>query len=428
MQKPCKNIANTAVKKVKLSVNTAWAVLGNLAYVGGRIVIVVLLTRQFASVEVGRILYALAVVTPLSYLINMELRPVFVTDTHNHIKPGHCLASRLVSNTILMAVLLVLCTVQWTDWNWEKCIIILSAGAVRGSESWADVYLGVFQKCERMRLWAVSQISKTVLVLLWVVFMPFWTDNINWMLAGWLAATLLVILLYDRVYAGRLVGVKLRWELTIVKRLICLGFPLGVFVTLAILNQQVAQYFIEHELSYSAVAYYGVFMMYVSGMTTVQNGVNQAILPRLAQYFGKNKRQFLKLLGVVLGASVLVMLVGLIVVGWQGRAILRILNGEEYAEYAPLFFMMICAGCLLLVGMILGDAIIACHRFKSRMVAVGLGLAVNVIVCWRYVGDYGLKGAVWAAVLSAMVTTLVCGVVLISLFVRGKTLADIRQT
>jgi len=258
--------------------------------------------------------------------------------------------------------------------------------------------------------------------------MPFWTDNINWMLTGWLAATLLVILLYDRVYAGRLVGVKLRWELTIVKRLIGGGFPLGVFVTLAILNQQVAQYFIEHELGYSAVAYYGVFMMYVSGMATVQNGVNQAILPRLAQYFGKNKRQFLKLLGVVLGASVLVMLVGLIVVGWQGRAILRILNGEEYAEYAPLFFMMICAGCLLLVGMILGDAIIACHRFKSRMVAVGLGLTVNVIVCWRYVGDYGLKGAVWAAVLSAMVTTLVCGVVLISLFVRGKTLADIRQT
>ncbi len=427
MQKPCKNIANTAVKKVKLSVNTAWAVLGNLAYVGGRIVIVVLLTRQFTSVEVGRVLYALAVVTPLSYLINMELRPVFVTDTHSHIKPGHCLASRLVSNTILMAVLLVLCTVQWADWNWERCIIILSAGAVRGSESWADVYLGVFQKCERMRLWAVSQVSKTVLVLLWVVFMPFWTDNINWMLAGWLAATLLVILLYDRVYAGRLVRVKLRWELTIVKRLICLGFPLGVFVTLAILNQQVAQYFIEHELGYSAVAYYGVFMMYVSGMTTVQNGVNQAVLPRLAQYFGKNKRQFLKLLGIVLGTSVLVMVAGLIMVGWQGRAILRILNGEEYAKYASLFFLMICAGCLLLVGMILGDAIIACHRFKSRMVAVGVGLAVNVIVCWRYVGDYGLKGAVWAAVLSAMVTTLVCGAVLISLFVRGKTLVDISQ-
>ena len=102
-----------------------------------------------------------------------------------------------------------------------------------------------------------------------------------------------------------------------------------------------------------------------------------------------------------------------------------VLNGEEYAEYASLFFMMICAGCLLLTGMILGDAIIACHRFKSRVAAVGLGLVVNVIVCWRYVGDYGLKAAVWAAVLSAMVTTLACGIVLIWA-VFGKTDASVK--
>jgi len=413
---------------VRLSVNTAWAVLGNLAYVGGRIFIVVLLTRQFTSVEVGRVLYALAVVTPLSYLINMELRSVFVTDTQGQIKAGHCLMSRLVTNSILLLVLLMLCGIQWNNWGIGKSAIILLAGMVRGSESWADVYMGVFQKYEQMKGWAISQAIKTTLVLLWVIFMPFWTDNISWMLVGWLSATVVVVWFYDRVQAGRMVPIEPHWEANIGRQLVGRGFPLGVFVTLAILNQQVAQYFIEHELGYSAVAYYGVFMMYVSGMTTVQNGVNQAILPRLAQYFGKNKLQFLKLLGVVLGVSGAAMLAGLIVVGWQGRAILIILNGEEYAEYASLFFLMICAGCLLLTGMILGDAIIACHRFKSRMVAVGLGLVVNVIVCWRYVGDYGLKGAVWAAVLSAMVTTLACGVVLIFLFARGKTSADIRQT
>jgi len=421
--KRCKIVAER-----KLTVNTAWAVLGNLAYVGGRIGIVVLLTRNFESVQVGRILYALAVVTPLSYLINMELRSVFVTDTQNRIKAGHCLVSRLVTNSILLLVLLILCGIQWNNWGLGKSAIILLVWAVRGSESWADVYMGVFQKHEQMKRWAISQAVKTVLVLLWVIIMPFWTDNITWMLVGWLSATVLVVWFYDRVRAGRMVPIRTHWEAKIGRQLVGRGFPLGVFVTLAILNQQVAQYFIEHELGYSAVAYYGVFMMYVSGMTTVQNGVNQAILPRLAQYFGKNKLQFLKLLGVVLGVSVSAMLAGLAVVGWQGRAILRILNGEEYAEYASLFFMMICAGCLLLVGMILGDAIIACHRFKSRMVAVGLGLTVNVVVCWQYVGDYGLKGAVWAAMLSAIVTTLACGVVLISLFARGKTLADIRQT
>ena len=64
-----------------LSTNAAWAVAGNLFYAGGRFLIVVILTKHFASEQVGRVLYALAVVTPLSYLINMELRSVFVTDT-----------------------------------------------------------------------------------------------------------------------------------------------------------------------------------------------------------------------------------------------------------------------------------------------------------------------------------------------------------
>ncbi|MCK5271825.1 MAG: oligosaccharide flippase family protein, partial [Sedimentisphaerales bacterium] len=309
---PCEIVAER-----KLTVNTAWAVLGNLAYVGGRIVIVVLLTRNFESVQVGRILYALAVVTPLSYLINMELRSVFVTDTQGRIKAGHCLMSRLVTNSILLLVLLILCGVQWNNWGPGRSVVILLAWAVRGSESWADVYMGVFQKHEQMKRWAISQAVKTAMVLLWVFIMPIWTDNITWMLVGWLSATVLVAWFYDRVRAEKMVPIRPQWEAKAGRRLIGRGFPLGVFVTLAILNQQVAQYFIEHELGYSAVAYYGVFMMYVSGMATVQNGVNQAILPRLAQYFGKNKLQFLKLLGVVLGVSVLVMLVGLIVVGWQ---------------------------------------------------------------------------------------------------------------
>ena len=76
----------------------SWAMAGNIFYVAGRFLIVLLMTRYFPSHQVGRVIYALAVVTPLSFLINMELRSVYVTDTTGLLKPGHCLTSRLISN------------------------------------------------------------------------------------------------------------------------------------------------------------------------------------------------------------------------------------------------------------------------------------------------------------------------------------------
>ena len=64
--------------------------------------------------------------------------------------------------------------------------------------------------------------------------------------------------------------------------------------------------------------------------------------------------------------------------------------------------------------MIFGDAIVACHKFKSRMVAVGLGLLVNLFICGQYIDEYGLEAAVWAAVISSAVTTLTCLGVLVA--------------
>jgi len=396
-----------------LKANAAWSVLGNLIYTGGRILIVVFLTRTFSSEQVGQVIFALAVVTPLSYLVNMELRSVFVTNPQGRIKLGHCLANRLISNVVFIAVLVGICVWAWDIWGGYKSAVVLTAGLVRGAESWADVYMGAFQKCEQLKRWAISQALKTAGVLGWVIFLPSWTDDIIWMLVGWWVATLLVAWFYDRTRARQLMSVRPLWDAKISGELTRWGFSLGVFVTLAILNHQVGQYFIEHALGDSAVAYFGVLVMYVSGATTLQNGVNQAVLPRLARYFVEDRKQFRGLLSKVLGASWLVMLISLAIVGYKGQELLRLVHGAEYAPYASLFFLMMLAGCFLLTAMILGDAVVACRRYKSRMAAVALGLGINILICASFIGRYGLPAAAWATLASALATCLVCAAVLI---------------
>jgi len=396
-----------------LSKNSAWAVAGNIMAAGGRFLIVVVLVKFLPSEKVGQALLGLAIVTPLSYLINMELRLVLVTETKEQISVGHYLTTRLVSNVILAIFLLVLCAIQRERWGWEKNAIILLVGAIRAAESWTNIYLAVLQKHERMKYVAISGGLKVTLVLAWAAAMSLLTKQIHLVLLGWPGAVLLVGWFFDRRFASHFSDVRPHWDKSAFSRLVRLGFPLGIFVAVAILNQSVAQYFISGMLSDSAVAYFGCLGSFVIGAQAIQNGVNQSVLPRLARYFVQTRAEFWKLLGKVLALSWLVMGIGLILVWYQGELILRLAYSGEYAQYAGLFFLVVLAGCILLTGMILGDAIIACQRFKSRLLAVVLGLIVNVLICWLFIGRYGLAAAVWAAVISSGVTTLTCAGVLV---------------
>jgi O-antigen/teichoic acid export membrane protein len=389
--------------------NTAWAATGNVFFAGGRFLVLVLLWKFLPSVQVGQALLALAIVTPLSFFLNLGFRLVIVTDTNNRFAPGYCLTTRLCSNLVLGLVLVSLCGIQYDNWDVEKMAVILLAGAVRAVESWADIYLAVLQKHERMKNVSISQILKVSLVLICAAAFAPLTQKAIWIFLGWAIAVLVISLFYDRPRAGRFESVSLRWDKHISSQLIRLGFPLGVFITITSFNERVCLYFIEHDFGDQYVAYFSTFLAFIAGLSAVQNGVNQAVLPRLSHYYQQSRKDFIKLLGQVLLGSWAVMGCFLLGVWWHGELILRIVAKSEYAQYADVFVVVAAGGCLLFTGMILGDAVVACRRFRSRTLAVALGFIVNILICWFYIPTYDLSAAAWAMVVSSALTSATCG-------------------
>ncbi len=143
--------------------------------------------------------------------------------------------------------------------------IILLVGAVRAVESWADIYLAVMQKHERMKNVSISQILKVSLVLICAaVFAPL-TNKAIWILLGWAISVLVISLFYDRPRAARFESVKLLWDKHISSQLIRLGFPLGVFITITSFNERVCLYFIEHDFGDQYVAYFSTFLAFIAG-------------------------------------------------------------------------------------------------------------------------------------------------------------------
>lgn len=405
-----------------LSANAAWAVLGNLAYGVGRLLIFVILAKTFLQGQVGWFLVALAIVTPLSFLLNMELRLVLVTDAKGLVSPGHCLSVRLISNAVFICLMAVFCTYMYSRWPSQKAIIVFLAALVRAAESVTEIYLAVLQKHERMKNVAISQAAKTFLVLLWVLAVSRFSGQIGWVLVGWLAAVVLVGWLYDSRRASRHEPVGPVWPGRLFWQLARLGMPLGVFVTVSSFHEQVSRYFIDYYIGDEAVAYYAVMIFVIAGAAAVQNGINQSVLPRLAKYYSEGSGRFGSLLVRLLFGSLLVVVVVFGVLLWQGRVLLRILSRSEYVDYlysadytylgVPIFAIVLLAGVFLLAGMIAGDAIIATRRFKVRLIAVSVGLLVHIAICRYFMGRYGLWAAAWGQLVSCSLAAIICGCVL----------------
>ncbi len=400
-----------------ITLNAIWAASGNMIFAIGRMLILMLLAKNYYSDSVGQVFFALAVVTPINYLVNMESRSVYVTDPRGMISFGSCMATRLMTNGLFILVIAIVCIV-FRRWGGYQCMLIILAAGVRLAESWADLFLAVLQKSEQMKLWAISQITKTIGVLLGVLLLPLVSGQIHWMLIVWIVVTVLVVFLYDRRQAGRFA--EMAWDFTgcIRRQLIKKAMPLGVFTAISILNQQIAQYYLKIHMDDSANAYWGVLFGVVAGACAVQNGVNQALLPRLAKYYAESRRQFSLLLGKLLVISWLGMLIMVFIVYKWGPDILMILTSDEYARQQHLFIQVVYTGCILLTAMILGDAVIACHCFKSRVLAVALGLAVNIIICHRYIPTDGLAAGVWATIASQSMTLLVCIIVIVMALIK----------
>ena len=415
------------VGKGRLSANACWGVLGNLFYVGGRFLIIVLLTKYWSSSQVGQIALALAIVTPISFLVNMELRLVLVTDTRRQVSVQDCLGVLSMSNLLLLALLVGIWQAGGSRWSGQLPLAVLLVGLIRNAESWAEVCLGVLQKNEQMKCVALSQGMKTVAVLGCSVLLAAARAPILWMLVAWFAATVVVAWLYDARQAGRWSDVKVRWRRDAIVALIKRAFPLGVFVTMTCLSARLSQYFIGYYLSAEAVAHFAVMLNFVAGAAALQNGVNHAVLPRLARYHADGTGAFWRLLATVLGLCWLAAAALFAAIWWRGETILTVLYSAEYAQHSGVFAVVGVAAAGVLTSMVLGDAVVACGKYKSRMLAVALGLVINAGLCWTTVPRYGLYGAAWAVVASSGTIALACAAVLLVGRHKDRLAEDRRQ-
>jgi len=405
-------MGSTGTHQRSLPQNMAWGGVGYIMLVVGRFLVFALLAKHLPVSIVGQFAFALVIVTPLSFLVNMEMRPVYVSDLFGKIDIASMLGARFVTSIIFIFILLIVTYVMQSEqlttllgiskWSTMQSQILLAIGIVRVIETIGDVYHAVLQKYEQMNFVAISMtIKSSLLMAITAIFLPY-TENIFTMLISWIIITGVMVFFYDRRKASRFARLSPRWNIKQYGALMKLAFPVGLLVALRGYNEGVARFFLSEEM----IAYFVGMTMIVTGLGGVQNGLNQAILPRLAHSFSFDVGRFWLLLARVIIGSAAVMGLGILVVWWQGDFVLRLLYNRSYSAYHEIFLLVMCGGVLTITATTLGEGLFACQRYKTRLAAVAIGFVCNGLICYCTITEGELKSAATALIISAGVTVI----------------------
>jgi O-antigen/teichoic acid export membrane protein len=396
-----------------LTANFLWFLAGVVIYTFCQWVVIITLTKFASVTDVGHYTLALAINAPLALLTRLHLRTVLATD----IKDTHCfgeyLGLRLLTITVAPMVLLIVLPIARYDF--ETLAMILLITAARTFESVSDIYYGLLQKHEKLKLISISMILRSVgSLVVFAVIVIAWGE----VLIGVIAYTVvwgLVLLFFDIPISSKLLSTidprgnqqpmspKIRrnfvpvWNPTSLRQLLFVTAPLGISVTVYSLSTNIPKYVLEAYHGSRPLGIFAAMVYLILAGGLIVNALGQVATPRLAAHFANgNTRGFNLLLAKSIAAGCIVGVTGLLIASLFGKEVLTILYSEEYAAHADILVLVILAGALGFVASLLGVGVAATRQFL-RMAVPYLGVGVvAVISSMMLIPAHGMRGAAWA--------------------------------
>jgi O-antigen/teichoic acid export membrane protein len=372
---------------------------------------------------VGQYALGLAIVYPAMMFTNLQLRAVMTSATRLETHFGQYLSLRLLTTSFALAIIFAI--TQILGYRRELTAVILMVGVAYAIEAISDVYYARLQLHDRMAEISKSLIARALLSVLALAIAVYVSRSLLWGIASVVLARASVLFGYDicqRTHgladqsqkASRSGALAPRFDLSVQRKLLWLGLPLGIVVLLGSLNSNVPNYFIKHALGERELGIFTAigFAVSVGNMAVVSLG--QSAFTRLARsYADGNLAAFGSLLGKLLAFAAMLGVCGMIMSKLAGREILAILFRPEYAERADLLPWIMAAGGVLYMAQFLGFGMTAAGFYNSQVVLNILANGSLFVACYWLVARQGLLGAIIAMLIAASVQLVASAVILL---------------
>ncbi|MGB8481929.1 MAG: polysaccharide biosynthesis protein [Acinetobacter bohemicus] len=373
-----------------------WLVGGNFVFAFSQWVILIFFARMTNQENLGQYALALAIVTPIFAVGNLQLRPLYILDVNSEQKYTytHFYYLRLICSFIALAC----CLVLGLFFN-VSILVLLLVGLLKFFESYSDIIYAYYNAHDQTQLISKSLFLKGTLSVL-AVAVGLYLFDFYTALILFLIVYLVVWLFIDNLYIQKTQEIKkMSLDLGIMKSAIPMGISLGIVT----LQSNIPRLFLDQYVSIEAVGVFTVLSYFIIVGSIFINSICQYLSPRLTHAWNHNRAYFKKLLSMALLVAGGLGLIAIFLSYFMGEFVLKLVYGAEYIAYADAFVLTMVAGFILYLATVLGYTLTAIGFIKQQVYLFSIVLIFSVLVSYLCIPEYGIIGGIYTLMVSYLV-------------------------
>jgi O-antigen/teichoic acid export membrane protein len=401
-----------SLQPLSLRQNFSWTFISNVVYGGCQWAILVVLAKMGTPEMLGQLTLAIAIITPIFLLFNLNLRAVQATDAKQEYSFIDYLLLRFI--TTILALFVAIFWILIGNFQENTGFIILFIAISKAIESISDVIYGFLQHAERMDKVSKSIIIRNLISILSFTLTLYCFNSLKWASLSLAIVAGVTLIFYDIPTSSILKELNLTSEkdennqITIKgirlpeinfqqKKLLNLTFfslPVGLIMMLLSFSTNIPRYFIEYYFGQRDLGIFSAMAYVPTAGYMLVLALGQSALSPLAKYYSiGNIKQFKGLILKLFLFGILLGLTGISITLFKGKEILTILYKSEYAQNNDSFILLMIWGGLLYAASLLGYGTAAARYFKSTLIMSSLIVIVTTITSFIWIPSYGLKGS-----------------------------------
>jgi len=393
--------------------NFSWMLMGNGAFSLAQWARVAVLAKLASPALVGEYALALALVSPVFMLTNLQLSAVQATDARHRYEFSDFAMLRLLSCCLALLVVATLVFALRSGRSLGSLALVLVLGLA--ADSLCDIFGGLQQKHERMDRLGISLLLRALLsvALFTVVFRH--THSIVAAAATLPAVSAVVLLSWDLSMARRVLhrAPLLAWHGQRLRSLALFSLPLGVIMMLISLNVSIPRYALMHHSGSAELGIFASLSYVVMAVSLVVNGLGQSFSPRLSRCYAEGDvRRFRSLMLRLCAIGALLGIGSLALAALFGRTLLALIYRPEYAAHLNVFLVLAATSGISAVASFLGYGITAAHVFRYQVWTMLAAVCTTALASLLLVPRYHAMGAAIALLISALVQAWIASAIL----------------
>lgn len=373
-----------------------WLVGGNFIFAFSQWVILIFFARMTNQENLGQYALALAIVTPIFAVGNLQLRPLYILDVNSEQKYTytHFYYLRLICSFIALAC----CLVLGLFFN-VSILVLLLVGLLKFFESYSDIIYAYYNAHDQTKLISKSLFLKGTFSVLTVAVALYLFDFYTALIL-FLFVYLVVWLFIDNLYIQKTQEIKkMSLDLGIMKSAIPMGISLGIVT----LQSNIPRLFLDQYASIEAVGIFTVLSYFIIVGSIFINSICQYLSPRLTHAWNNNRAYFQKLLFMALCVAGGLGLIAIFLSYFMGAFVLNLVYGAKYVAYTDAFVLTMVAGFILYLATVLGYTLTAIGFIKQQVYLFSIVLIFSVLVSYLCIPEYGIVGGIYTLIVSYLV-------------------------